>query len=955
MHPRSVFILAFITPFVLLQPDPVLAQPFCDVTELTRFDGGSSFDIDDDIIVVGKHSKTNGRATVYRRQDGGGWDTGTRVALPDETPQRSFGEAVALDGDILVIAAPWATGAAPSSGAVYVFRHHCGDWTQEATLLPEFAQENAGFGYSVAISGDTIMVGAVHETGISNQSGAAYVFRLSGSTWTQEARLSPDDLPAGAEFGISVAISGDVAVVGARHVNSAYIFRRTDGTWTQEAKFTEGDGFGFCVAASGEACLIGSTWGHVARAYRCIEGIWTLEASLQSSDADAEDWVGFSVALDGDIAVVSVLQWDDNGAVSVPRPVLVFRYANGAWHEAVWLMPTDPWPRPFGAFVAADNGTVLVHADSDFDGHWDIAAYVYRGLGDCNGNGEPDTCDIAAGTSLDANANGIPDECTAEEAFVNSSGLPAECAEEEEDTPDDDASDDTSNDLPVSRFTCGDGSCGAGLLTCCPLALMFVRRTKRRRHSCIPIVLAAALWLPCSTSAWAQPVCEVTESARVPGGGGLSFDNDTVVMRAQTSSGDPCVTVYRLEGSTLTEQAQLLPDDPAVETDFGHAIAIDNDVIVVGSPMGDESAYVFRKVGDTWTKEARLTPRSVWEIPGEFGHDVAVSGDSIIVGEPFTSRYGSDCGAFHFFSRDGSTWSRDPWLGFPPVTWQCYGGPVAMCGDLAIVGTSCGNTFGVYRRIDGVWTEEAVIECDFEDLKDVATDGETCLVSSVFGQAVEVYRRIDGAWVKDAEIRPSDTRSIKTVGHALAMDANLVVFSNFQWNPQDGYSLRPVCIFRCQDSVWYEEAWLLPGDMLPWLFGPSLAIDRGTILVARSGSTELNMPSGLFIYRGLSDCNCNGVLDTCDLADGTSIDANANGIPDECASEDADPGTYGLSGLCDREIVEDETGDDDSSDDSSSDLPITWPNCGDGACGTGLLACCPLTLLLLHRTRRVIE
>ena len=159
-----------------------------------------------------------------------------------------FGSAVAVEGDTIVIGA---VHYAPpsSSGAVYIFGRSDGVWSEQDTLTLSAPDTNDVFGRSVAISGDTIVVGAPGRDAGATQAGAAYVYLMSGGTWTEEAELLASDAAAERRFGTSVAIDGDTIAVGASgngeaddNAGSACVFVRSDGTWTEQALLTASDG-----------------------------------------------------------------------------------------------------------------------------------------------------------------------------------------------------------------------------------------------------------------------------------------------------------------------------------------------------------------------------------------------------------------------------------------------------------------------------------------------------------------------------------------------------------------------------------------------------------------------------------------------------------------------------------------------------------------------------------------
>src|SRR5206468_3053516 len=157
-------------------------------------------------------------------------------------------------------------GANADQGSAYVFVRNVTTWTQQAQLTASDGAVSDAFGWSVAISGDTAVVGAfVDDVGANVDQGSAYVFVRSGTTWTQQAQLTASDGAVSDAFGWSVAISGDTAVVAAfvddvgANVDqgSAYVFVRSGTTWTQQAQLTALDGaanddFGYSAAISGD-------------------------------------------------------------------------------------------------------------------------------------------------------------------------------------------------------------------------------------------------------------------------------------------------------------------------------------------------------------------------------------------------------------------------------------------------------------------------------------------------------------------------------------------------------------------------------------------------------------------------------------------------------------------------------------------------------------------------------
>jgi hypothetical protein len=199
----------------------------------------------------------NGRGAAYVFTGSGStWTQQAKLTASDGAPFDDFGISVALSGTTAVVGALGNNG----RGAAYVFTGSGSTWTQQAKLTASDGAPGDEFGISVALSGTTAIVGAY---GGKSFTGAAYVFTNSGSTWTQQAKLTASDGAANNDFGFSVALSGSTAVVGAfgnsSGIGAAYMFTRSGTTWSQQAKLTaSGGGFGNSVTLSGSTALVGA-------------------------------------------------------------------------------------------------------------------------------------------------------------------------------------------------------------------------------------------------------------------------------------------------------------------------------------------------------------------------------------------------------------------------------------------------------------------------------------------------------------------------------------------------------------------------------------------------------------------------------------------------------------------------------------------------------------------------
>ena len=195
------------------------------------------------------------------------WPEQARLFASDGAANDRFGQSVCLDGDYAIVGAWYGDGNDPNSGSAYVFRLNGSSWTEQAKLTASDGAADDFFGQSVSISGDYVIVGAPYDNTLG---GSAYIFKRDGSRWTQQAKLLTSDGTTFDLFGKSVSISDDYAIVGADHDDnneedsgSAYIFKRNGASWTEEAKLLASDGvandlFGNSVSISGDYAIVGA-------------------------------------------------------------------------------------------------------------------------------------------------------------------------------------------------------------------------------------------------------------------------------------------------------------------------------------------------------------------------------------------------------------------------------------------------------------------------------------------------------------------------------------------------------------------------------------------------------------------------------------------------------------------------------------------------------------------------
>ena len=165
-----------------------------------------------------------------------------KLTAADAAAGDRFGWSVSMDGDYAVVGAYNDDDRGTNSGAAYIFKRDGTTWTQQAKFTAADAAAEDQFGWSVCLNGDYAVVGANCDDDLGNNSGSAYIFKRVGTTWSQAAKLTATDVAAGDRFGFSVSINGDYALAGAfqnddhgTDSGSAYIFKRNGTTWSQQA------------------------------------------------------------------------------------------------------------------------------------------------------------------------------------------------------------------------------------------------------------------------------------------------------------------------------------------------------------------------------------------------------------------------------------------------------------------------------------------------------------------------------------------------------------------------------------------------------------------------------------------------------------------------------------------------------------------------------------------------
>ena len=327
---------------------------------------GSSLSVSGDTALIGTiwdddRGEKTGAAYVFRFSRDR-WVQEAKLRASDGRKYQRFGSSVSISGDRALIGAAGDRERGISAGAAYVFRFAASRWRQEAKLIAGDGAKGEFFGFGTGLSDQTAVIGACRDDDLGRHSGSAYVYRFDGSSWKEEVKLLADDGEELDMFGRRVALSDDVVLVGALYDDdngynsgSAYVFSFDGSSWWLEAKLLPSDGklkgwFGTSVALSGNIALIGAPMddqrGSAAGAayvFRFDGAEWVQEAKLLADDGEGGDAFGSDLALSGDTALIGAYLDDDRGPSS--GAAYVFHYNGSSWVQVAKLRP-DRSDRP---------------------------------------------------------------------------------------------------------------------------------------------------------------------------------------------------------------------------------------------------------------------------------------------------------------------------------------------------------------------------------------------------------------------------------------------------------------------------------------------------------------------------------------------------------------------------------------------------------------------------------
>ncbi len=625
---------------------------------------GSAVAISGDYAIVGvprnaDAGKNTGSAYIFMR-DQTGWTQQQKLLPNDLEAGDAFGFSVAIDGDTAVVSAHRSNLPFSDSGAVYIFVRSGTSWTQQAKFHADDAKPFEWFGSAVAISGDTVIVGVLRSNAKGEDSGAVYIFVRHENNWTQQSKLTGNNTELRDRFGFSVAISGDFVIVGApnnRDRGAAYIFEREENTWKQKrnairkrmiaSDAQRGDAFGYSVSISGETAIVGARNGQIGddsfgKAYiiQRQKPFWVERAKLIASDKVKGDQFGEAVSVSGDVAIIGAPSHTAGGRNS--GAVYIFGVDENAWTQQTKLFDTKTATEDqFGSAVAISRNTAIVGARQDDDaGRNSGAAYIF----------------VRLKQDWNQQAKIVPSDGETGDVFGYSVGI--------------------SGDTSIIGAYGDDDAAPEG-------------------GSAYIFVGSGANWTQ-------QAKLIVNDTAPLDHfGAAVAIDGDTAIVGAHgrddagRDSGGAYIFVRN--GTTWTQQAFLTANDGVEEDMFGFSVSISGETAIVGAHRNDAvgiesgAAYIFVRNGTTWTQQAKLTAGDA-AIGDEFGYAVDINKDDVIIGAVKDDHAGIDAGSAYVFVRTQRGWIQQVKLTASDAeTDDQFGVAVSMSGERAVVGAWLDN------------------------------------------------------------------------------------------------------------------------------------------------------------------------------------------------------------------------------------------------------------------------
>ena len=775
----------------------------CEIQKVTAFDGvvddnyGISVSISGNTALVGsKNDDDNGSnsgSAYFYSYNGSTWAFQQKVTASDGAALDLFGENVAVSGNYAVIGAQGDDDNGSNSGSAYVFYYNGANWIEFQKITSSDGVADDHFGFSVAISGNNLIVGVDADDDNGTGSGSAYIFSYNGASWIEQQKILASDGAASDIFGTSVDIHGDLAIVGASgnddlfsNSGSAYVFEYDGSSWSEQQKIVPADvntssSVGVSASIGEDLLMIGARGDNdngaasgAAYIYEFNGASWVLQQKLTASDGASGDFLGRSVAISGNVAVSGANGNDDIGSSS--GSVYFYYYNGSSWVEQKVLSSDIAATDFFGARVAISGDNILVSSYLDDDnGSASGSVYFF----------EPSPGDIYTPQVIDG----------CDSIQINGTWYAA---------------------TQVVNDTISIGTCQDSIVT-----------TDLTISNCA-----------------IEDYCEFQKLSASDGilddnlGLDVDISGNWAIASAQRADGNASNSggayVFRYNGTTWLEDQEISTADGNTD-EFLAQVAISDDVLALGSSSDDDlgsnigSGYIFRYNGTNWIEEQKLTPTD-GQAQDLFGYSADISGNIAVFGAIGDDDNGSQSGSVYVFHYDGIVWMEIQKLTASDAAFNDrFGWDVSIAGDKIVVGAdegsgSNGNGKAYVFVYNGTsWVEEQILTAfdgaldDFfgssvsitEDWLVIGARADDDVASGA-GSAY-VYQYNGSNWIFDQKLTAYDAAASDVYGTAVSMSGNKIIIGAYA-DDDNGSTSGSFYLYYYDGANWNEHQKFIASD-----------------------------------------------------------------------------------------------------------------------------------------------
>jgi hypothetical protein len=786
-----------------------------------------------------------GQAYVFT-ESGGTWSQQAILTASDAGADDQFGYSVALSNDatIAVIGAPEEDTNGTTAGAAYIFTRSGSTWTQQQKIQSTDIQAGDGFGFNVDISndGNYIAIGAWREDTSGDNAGAVYVFTESGGTWSQQAKIQASDASAGQQFGMAVDLNSDgttLAVGSADDANNAngaaaYIFTRSGSTWSQQAKISDPTGVNYdqfgtniVISDNGNTAAIGAPGEDIDGSsaggtyiFTRTGTTWSLAKRLVISDIAASDENGFAIAISGDgTTVITGSYGDDDGGSESGSAYVFIAPAGTALNDTLTLeagsgitittnASTDTITIGASGLDSAqttaliDSAYVQARQTTYTNADFADSAYVTTQINS--------VIDAAPGAldTLNELAAALGDDANFSTTITNQIAGKLDSAQ--------------TTALIDSAYVQARQSAGtdsAAVIALIDSAYVQVRQLNPVSAFTTISVSGQSDVVADNSEAGLSSPYTPTQQAKLEAdtpanldllGHTVAISNDGNIavvgaVRDDTTATDAGATfVYTRSGSTWTRAAKLLDSTGSSSDLFGYPdvdISGDGGTIAILNNVGE--AFIFTGSGSSWTQQTKITTGHA----GLCSCSLSVDGNIFVVGNG-----PGQGGNSKLYTRSGSTWSTATTLQRGDAVEFSNDGSYLIIGDQG-TGSDTGTAY-ILTGSGSSWTSQATLNASdatasdkFGEAVAIDNNGDTVIIgaSNDGGNttgAAYVFTRSGSTWSQQQKLTASDAASTYDFGFDvdITADGNTVIIGSPGRNSEAG----AYYVFERSGSTWSE-------------------------------------------------------------------------------------------------------------------------------------------------------